>query len=123
MRKTAGPRRYVLHFLIKEETGTDVTGSQTGCCDYNTMKMPACVMDTQRPKSRALASANQGVCESADWCEDGDLGKKLLRAIRLGQVADQSTRCFNWMINHCDGIYIFLERSRKFPFPNFSFLL
>lgn len=38
VRNPVGPRRHVLHFLIREEAGTDVTGSQTGCCDYNTMK-------------------------------------------------------------------------------------
>lgn len=65
-------------FLIREETGTDVTGSQTGCCDYNTMKMPDCVMDTERPKSRALACAMECGCESAPArrCECGDGGKR-----------------------------------------------
>lgn len=65
-------------FLIREETGTDVTGSQTGCCDYNTMKMPGCVMDTERPKSRALACAMECGWESAPArrCECGDGGKR-----------------------------------------------
>lgn len=65
-------------FLIREETGTDVTGSQTGCCDYNTMKMPGCVMDTERPKSRALACATECGWESAPArrCECGDGGKR-----------------------------------------------
>lgn len=39
-------------FLITEETGTDVTGSQTGCCDYNTMKMPGRAMKTQKAKEQ-----------------------------------------------------------------------
>lgn len=69
---------FSLFFLIREETGTDVTGSQTGCCDYNTMKMPDCVMDTERPKSRALACAMECGWESAlaRRCECGDGGKR-----------------------------------------------
>lgn len=72
VRKSAGLYRRVLHFLIREETGTDVTGSQTGCSDYNTMKMAGDVMDTQRPKSRVLACAimcKTRVCVSVYWWE------------------------------------------------------
>lgn len=52
VRKSVGHCRHALHIyfiifffiLIKEETGTDVSESQTGCCDYNTMKMPGGVV-------------------------------------------------------------------------------
>lgn len=40
VRKAFGQCRHVLHFLIRQEKGNDVTGSQTGCSDYNTMRMP-----------------------------------------------------------------------------------
>lgn len=39
-------------------------------------------------------------------CDDG--GKKLLSAIGLSQVSEQSMKGFNWVIDCCDNIYVLL---------------
>lgn len=56
VRKAVGLLRHVLRFFfIRQEVGSDVASSQTGCCDYNTMRMFGHIMETQRPEARGQA--------------------------------------------------------------------